>query len=171
MLTETLLRIPFSVIGRCSLVPNSHWLQRKCARINLSQAASGMILQNHRQLPVCIVIVQIAGLGSLKEVTTPAPTSFDSKLLDDMNGISSTSDIFFHDYNYVCAFVELSFRFGGCETFMFLLPMRVCSEWMPIVLWNSCSKPINRMCIELSLWSCTRYYMSTPRTGKNLGKV
>jgi hypothetical protein len=27
MLTETLLRIPFSVIGRCSLVPTSHWLQ------------------------------------------------------------------------------------------------------------------------------------------------
>jgi hypothetical protein len=41
MLTETFLRIPFSVIGRCSLVPTSHWLQGKCARINLSQAATG----------------------------------------------------------------------------------------------------------------------------------
>jgi hypothetical protein len=26
MLTETLLGIPFSVIGRCFLVPTSHWL-------------------------------------------------------------------------------------------------------------------------------------------------
>jgi hypothetical protein len=43
MLSETFLRIPFSVIGRCSLVPTSHWLQGKCARINLSQAATGMI--------------------------------------------------------------------------------------------------------------------------------
>jgi hypothetical protein len=40
MLAETILRIPFSVFGRCSLVP--------------TQAASGMILQNHRQLPVSI---------------------------------------------------------------------------------------------------------------------
>ncbi len=30
----------FSVIGRCSLVLTSHWLQEKCAWINLSQAAS-----------------------------------------------------------------------------------------------------------------------------------
>ncbi len=40
--TETLLRIPFSVIGRCSLVPTSYRLQGKCARINLSQAAFGL---------------------------------------------------------------------------------------------------------------------------------
>jgi hypothetical protein len=32
MLTETLLIIPFSVIGRCSPVPTPHWLQGKCAR-------------------------------------------------------------------------------------------------------------------------------------------
>jgi hypothetical protein len=56
MLTETLLRIPFSVIGRCSLVASYHWLQGKCARINLSQAASGTILQNHRQLLVSISV-------------------------------------------------------------------------------------------------------------------
>jgi hypothetical protein len=37
---ETLLRIPFPVIGWCSLVPTSHWLQGKSARIDLSQAAS-----------------------------------------------------------------------------------------------------------------------------------
>jgi hypothetical protein len=54
MHTETLLRIPFSVIGRCSLVPTTNWLQGKCGRINLSQAASGMILQNHERLPKSI---------------------------------------------------------------------------------------------------------------------
>jgi hypothetical protein len=59
----------FSVNGRCSLVPTSYWLQRKCARINLSQAASGMIIQNHRQLPVNILSVIIAAFGSLKRVT------------------------------------------------------------------------------------------------------
>jgi hypothetical protein len=33
MLTETLLRIPFSVIEvRCSLVPTTRWLQGKCAK-------------------------------------------------------------------------------------------------------------------------------------------
>ncbi len=29
----------FSVIGQCSLVPTSHWMQGKCARTNLSQAS------------------------------------------------------------------------------------------------------------------------------------
>ena len=69
MLTETLLRIILSVIGRCSLVSASHCLQGKCARINLSQAASGMILQNHKRLPVSIFSVKIVALGSLKGVT------------------------------------------------------------------------------------------------------
>jgi hypothetical protein len=68
MLTEILLRLPFSVIGQCSLVPTSYWLEGKCAK-NLPQAASGMILQNHRRLPVSIFIVKIAALGSLKRVT------------------------------------------------------------------------------------------------------
>ncbi len=45
-----------------------HWLQGKCARINLSQAASGMILQNHRRLSASIFSVKIAALGSLKRV-------------------------------------------------------------------------------------------------------
>jgi hypothetical protein len=54
MLTKNFLKISFSVISRCSLVPTSHLLQWKCARINLSQVASGMILQNHRRLPVSI---------------------------------------------------------------------------------------------------------------------
>ncbi len=39
--TETLLRIPFSVIGRCSLVPTFHWQQRKCERINLTKNTGG----------------------------------------------------------------------------------------------------------------------------------
>jgi hypothetical protein len=54
MLTGTLLIIAFSVIGQCSPVSTPHWMQEKCARINLSLAASGMILQNQRRLPVCI---------------------------------------------------------------------------------------------------------------------
>jgi hypothetical protein len=63
MLNKTLLRILFSVIGRCSQVPTSHWLQGKCARINLSEAASGTILQNHRWLPVSVFSVKIAALS------------------------------------------------------------------------------------------------------------
>ncbi len=58
MLTEILLRIPFSVIGQCSLVPPSHWLQGKCARIYMPQVASCIILQNSR-LPVSIFSVKI----------------------------------------------------------------------------------------------------------------
>jgi hypothetical protein len=68
MLPETILSIPFSVIGRCSQVPTSHWLQGKCARINLSQAASAIILY-HRRLPVSILSFKIAALGSLRRVT------------------------------------------------------------------------------------------------------
>ncbi len=60
ILTETILRIPFSVIGQCSQVPTSHWLHGKCARMK-SQADSSMTLQNHRWLPVSIFSVKIAG--------------------------------------------------------------------------------------------------------------
>jgi hypothetical protein len=49
MLTKNLLRIPFSVSGQCSLGPTSHGLQGKFAGINLSQAVSNRILQNHRR--------------------------------------------------------------------------------------------------------------------------
>jgi hypothetical protein len=67
MLTETPLRIPFSVIGFCSLVPTCHWLHGKCTRINLSQEVSGVILQNHwRRLHLSILSVKIVALGSLK---------------------------------------------------------------------------------------------------------
>ncbi len=39
MLTKTILRVLFSVIGQCSLVPTSLWQQGKCGtRITLSQA-------------------------------------------------------------------------------------------------------------------------------------
>jgi hypothetical protein len=68
MLTETLLRISFSVIGQYSLVPTSHWLQGKCSRINLSSAAFD-ILQTHSRLPVSLFSVIIPALGSLKRVT------------------------------------------------------------------------------------------------------
>jgi hypothetical protein len=40
----------------CDLVPTSHWLQGKYARINLSPAAFGIILQNHRWLPLSISV-------------------------------------------------------------------------------------------------------------------
>jgi hypothetical protein len=43
-------------------------MQGKCARINLSQAASGMILRNYRRLPVSIFSVKLAALGSLKRI-------------------------------------------------------------------------------------------------------
>ena len=62
LLTETLIRIPFFVIGRCSLMPTSHWLQGKCARINLPHAVSGGILQNHMRLPVSIFSVEMVAL-------------------------------------------------------------------------------------------------------------
>jgi hypothetical protein len=58
MLTETLLKIFFSGIGRRSLMPTSHWLQGKCVRINLSQGGFGVILQNHRRLPESIFSVK-----------------------------------------------------------------------------------------------------------------
>jgi hypothetical protein len=60
-------RIGFLTWSMLSLVPTtSPWLQGKCARINLSQAASGMILQNYRRLPVSFFSVKIVALGSLK---------------------------------------------------------------------------------------------------------
>ncbi len=66
MPTETLLRIPFSVIGRCSLVPISHELG-KYARINLSHAASSIVTES--QAASCKHFsVKIAALGSLKRV-------------------------------------------------------------------------------------------------------
>jgi hypothetical protein len=70
MLTETHPMIPFSVIGQCSPLLTPHWLQGKWqwARNNLLQAASRIVLQNYRQLPIYIFIVKTA-LGSLKRVT------------------------------------------------------------------------------------------------------
>ncbi len=71
MLTETLLRIPFFVIGRCSLVLTAD-LSAAAGKISenqLSPAAFGIILKVHRRLPVSIFSVKIAALGSLKRVT------------------------------------------------------------------------------------------------------
>jgi hypothetical protein len=50
-------------------VPTSHWLQGKCAVIKFSQAAFGIILQNHRRLPESIFSAEIAASWSLKRVT------------------------------------------------------------------------------------------------------
>jgi hypothetical protein len=58
MLTETLVRISFFVIGRCSLVLTTRWLKGKFSRIYLSLADFGMILQNHRRLPESIFSVE-----------------------------------------------------------------------------------------------------------------
>jgi hypothetical protein len=48
MLCETLLRIPFSVIGRCSSL--AEWERHQ---IQLSQTASGIVLQDHIR-PSCM---------------------------------------------------------------------------------------------------------------------
>ncbi len=57
-----------SLICDWSMMPTCHWLQGKCARINLSQAAFDMNLQNQRGLPVSTISVKIAALESLKRV-------------------------------------------------------------------------------------------------------
>jgi hypothetical protein len=44
------------------LMFSSAGLSGKCAGINLSQATSSMILQNHRRLPVSISSVKVAAL-------------------------------------------------------------------------------------------------------------
>jgi hypothetical protein len=62
MLTETLLRISFSVIGRCPLVPTSHWLQGKCAKINLSHPGD---FTESQAVSVCSFSVKITALGLL----------------------------------------------------------------------------------------------------------
>jgi hypothetical protein len=48
MLTETLLRISSLLLVDVLDWPTSHWLQGKNAQELISQAASGMIKQNHR---------------------------------------------------------------------------------------------------------------------------
>jgi hypothetical protein len=67
VLTETLLRIPFSDWSMFSCAYLS-LAAGKSAIIELSPVAFG-ILQNLRRLPVSIVGVKIAALGSLKQVT------------------------------------------------------------------------------------------------------
>jgi hypothetical protein len=61
----------------------SHWLQGKCKRINLSQAASVMILQNRRRLPASIFSVEIASSGYLKQLLEGF-----SKLVNNFKGAS-----------------------------------------------------------------------------------
>ncbi len=61
-------QIPFSVICRCSSADLSLAAEKMRKNYNLSYAASGMILQNHWWLPVCIFSV-MAGSWSSKRVT------------------------------------------------------------------------------------------------------
>jgi hypothetical protein len=64
MLTETLLRILFSVIGRCSLVPSAYLSLAAGKMLNnyLSQAASDMVCRLSAQVqkvPCLFIIVSI----------------------------------------------------------------------------------------------------------------
>jgi hypothetical protein len=57
MLTETLFRISFSVIGRCSLV--RHWLQGNAQELTCHRRLTVPYdIQNHRRLPVSISSVK-----------------------------------------------------------------------------------------------------------------
>jgi hypothetical protein len=69
MLTETLLKIPFSLIGRCFFVPTFHWLKEKCARINFTGGFGYEFAES--QVAACIIYtsVKIAVLGSSQRVT------------------------------------------------------------------------------------------------------
>ncbi len=67
MLSENLLRIPFSVIGRCSPV----WAigcRENASNSVVTSDFRYFFLQNHRRLPVCVSRVKIAALESLKRV-------------------------------------------------------------------------------------------------------
>ncbi len=54
MLKETLLRIPFSVIVRCSLVPTFHWLQGKCTYRKSNLCIPGKELSQSQFLHWCV---------------------------------------------------------------------------------------------------------------------
>jgi hypothetical protein len=66
MLTETLLMISSSVIGRFSPVGVSHWMGWKTRKIDFLQAAFGTIFHDHRRVSEWIYNVAV---GSLKRVT------------------------------------------------------------------------------------------------------
>jgi hypothetical protein len=72
MLTETLLRIPFAVIGRCSLVPTSHWLQGNARELTCHRRLSVLLIYfTESKAAFCkhLLCVQIAAIGFLKRVT------------------------------------------------------------------------------------------------------
>ena len=69
MLTETLLMISSSVIGRFSPVSVSHWMGWKTRKIDFLQAAFGTIFHDHRRVSEWIYNVKMAAVGSLKRVT------------------------------------------------------------------------------------------------------
>ncbi len=106
------LRIPFFVIGRCSQVPTSHWLQGKWARINLSQAASGMISRNHRRLHVSIISVKIAAIRSLKPVTGSI-----SKLVSNFKGVQKVLVPFYYYWPLYSSRDTILLKHGSCKGF------------------------------------------------------
>jgi len=69
LLTETLLRIPFAVIGRCSLVTSSHWHRENAQELTRHRRLPVWFYKNHRCLPGSNFSVKIAALRSLKRVT------------------------------------------------------------------------------------------------------
>jgi hypothetical protein len=69
MLTENLLRIPFSVIGLWFLVPISHWLQGKSARTNLVTGGFWYDVTESQATSCIISRVKIAVLVPLNQVT------------------------------------------------------------------------------------------------------
>jgi hypothetical protein len=69
MFTEAHFRIPFYVIvGQCSLVPTSHSLLGKCARMRKKCGFQYDFTESQR-LSVSIFGVKIIALGSSKRVT------------------------------------------------------------------------------------------------------
>jgi hypothetical protein len=69
MLTETLLRISFSVLGRTFSSADLSLAARKLCKKKLVTGGFQNDLQNHRRLPVSIFRVKTAALWSLKLVT------------------------------------------------------------------------------------------------------
>jgi hypothetical protein len=65
MVSETLLKIPASVIGNFFPLSVPHRMLWKCAKI-LSVV---LIFQDHRRLPVIISMVKTDSVGSLKRVS------------------------------------------------------------------------------------------------------
>ncbi len=66
--TETLLKTPFSAIGRCSPVTTSHWLRKNAPEFTCL-GCFRYDIQDHRRLLVSMFQGQIAAIGSLNRIT------------------------------------------------------------------------------------------------------